>query len=416
LHPPRLHRHPCDAPIASGDAERCHCRVGHAQTLDFLHKVQQTGKYTLYTIDVSMDGSMVYTNISTSLTRFVSVNHGGMVVKAPPLPEGVPTNPDSLREFYDMVTPEDPVWSELRGNAELIARLVSNNKLKRELVTSLASPFCYLSKRKTFVAGIVATDRNTHRIVHSFPVYRRMMGDVSSFYQAASGSITVNHILTMIMSTLQMLKLLQGVGANHMDIKECNMLFEVACNSTPRSTPSTTRQPTLTDLRDALVKPSSAGCDVRFVLSNFGGIMFNTHPHKEGESSSGDTPGTPGMIGPSRLYNTNQGAKLFSATYSVPPSSGIDKASVWESYRSAMRKDVSRFKRFQKSDLYALGVMLFSFHLTQPQLKHLRQFAIALIKGRASDIWDIDTALSKFRELRLKHRKDGDDILLGLAQ
>jgi serine/threonine protein kinase len=206
----------------------------------------------------------------------------------------------------------------------------------------------------------------------------------------------------MIMSTLRMLKIMQGVGAHHVDIKEANLLYNIEC-------PSKRSLRTAGDVRAAVLNRSGAGCSVQFVLSDFGLVMFNGDPDHEG--------GTPGMIGPSRLYDKDMGKEVFTHYYQLPRSAGITAASVWASYNAVMRKKRTLYQRFEKSDLYALGVMLFTFDLTDTRLDVLRKYAVALIMGRSADIWDIDTSLKRYRELRKTYQwKGGSNILLSIRE
>lgn len=253
-----------------------------------------------------------------------------------------------------------------------------------------ASPF-YLVNRKYFVVGLLIYDKETLKMKYGIPMYRRMQGDLSAFYRKMGHTITIHHVLDIIMSTLRMLKAMQSIHANHLDIKEDNILYKIDCAA---------RIPPRRRLSAAMKQTGL--CKVTFQLSDFGLVVFN------GEERF-DFAGTPVFMSPAR-YKV-KGVK-YSRYKDVFENSAIvipfDPSKIWKSYDDAVVARAERSSRrliLEKSDLYALGIMIFAFEEegggSSSSLKPLFSFAKRLIFGHETkDLWTIDDALGAYRELR----------------
>jgi serine/threonine protein kinase len=380
--------------------------MGIVHTLDFLTLVNMSCDCRLVTLS---NGGQEKRVTIADVSKFVNTYEKRMVIKAN-FPHKI--NKD-LHLFYNVrivpgkdkygvVIPDnDYCKQEMWGNLKLVSKIMTNDKLTETLTQY--SPFYVLENGNTFAVGIEALDKKSGLVAHTFPIYRRMMGDVRGFYNVASGMITLRHILDVIQSTLFMLKVMQGVDANHLDIKEENILFDIHC-------PNRSVKPTKTDVTEALYKPNE--CVVKFVLSDFGLIMF------EGDRlENGDGGGTPGFIGPSRYTAFGKDGKdMFIKHFQKSYLSRLKPEDIWKSY-NLKKKYRDTFERYEKSDLYVLGLMLYYFNIGNNKeipggLRDLREFAKALMEGRDTDIWSIDEAFSRFNSIAINYREMQDTIYL----
>jgi serine/threonine protein kinase len=206
-----------------------------------------------------------------------------------------------------------------------------------------------------------------------------------------------------------------AVRAHHVDIKEPNILYDVDC-----STDKSNRQVTAGRLRRL------GGCQVRFALSDFGLIMLD--PRRSTPTDSG----TPGFRSPLMYDNYHDFRNDYmSFMWHTAPGSPED---VWRSYEAARDSPVTRVRtataksrvrtgvtksrrqqqllllpkltgaqRFEKNDLYALGVMLMYFDYDQDRrTRPINDLGVALVMGPRfrGSIMTIDHAIESYRKVR----------------
>jgi len=275
----------------------------------------------------------------------------------------------------------DACADELRGNMRLLTNMADTGVHKNKAYLDRASPF-YLVGRKKFIAGLEIYDKDGD-IVSTHPLYRKMFGDLHAFYKRMGHTISVQHVLDIVMSTLYMLKAMQGIQANHVDIKEGNMLYGIECFS---------RVAKMDQIQS--VKRRDGRCSATFMLSDYGLVLFDGDRRGSGS-------GTPGMIAPCRFIEAGMSFEEFRyeyASYVLPYS----PTAVWNTYSVKEVGKKSRREVYEKSDLYALGVMLAAFDTNDAKpLAPLVRFVRMLVMGKVGrDIWTIDEAFAAYRDLR----------------
>ena len=324
-----------------------------------------------------------------------------------------------LRQLRDKIvlkiTDDD---NELSGNLSLLSRLAARMKHNKVSATVIdrTSPFFLHNGRKHFVAGFLigtpaaqGAQYTLANVRMSIPVYRRMLGDLMDFYDRFGEVVTAQHVLDITMSTLYMLREMAAVRAHHVDIKEPNILYDIQC-----PTESSHRQVTAGHLRRL------GGCQVRFALSDFGLIMLD--PRRDTPTDSG----TPGFMSPLMYERYDDFHNDYlSPMWHTAPGSPKD---VWQSYemvhsqtrvrtpaaKSGIRTGVTRGRqqlmpklsgaqRFEKNDLYALGVMLMYFDYSQDErTRPINDLGVALVMGPAfrGSIMTVDHAIEAYRKVR----------------
>ena len=273
---------------------------------------------------------------------------------------------------------------ELDGNTELLRRIAVSMQRNRvsAAVVQRTSPFV-VSKKQMFLVGLsLMTPRKdgTLKLRHCFPMYRRMSGDIFQFYDTFGQMMTVQHVLDLTMNTLYMLREMKAVHAHHKDIKEENMLVEITC---PRNRPVRSF--------DDFMTPG--GCEARFSLSDYGLVLFDPSPANDGS-------GTPGYRSPYVVGDVDEFFRDVQSLLHIP----LDPEALWASYQARVPR--SSAAKHEKSDLYALGIMLMGFDYEADERTHpLRTFAMDLVLGPAHPgaIMTLERAMQAYRTLRAKY-------------
>ena len=249
---------------------------------------------------------------------------------------------------------------ELDGNTRLLVEIVkklTRNKVQATVVER-TSPFHLSKDRSRFLVGIVFSGaQETH-----FPVYRLMDSDMTHFMHDFGDLITAEHVLDIVMSTLNMLNVMRKVGAHHRDIKDANMLYTVDCPGGEGV------------LQDPARLVRTGGCNVKFYLSDFGLVLMNPTPRS-------NVAGTPTFMSPLlfpddyEAYEANHG--YMSRTARMP-----DAETIYMTYFTdgGMIK-LNPSQLWEKNDLYALATTLLQFNLKSAKLAELREFVLALLFG-----------------------------------
>ena len=282
----------------------------------------------------------------------------------------------------------DSMLYELNGNTQLLTRLGekmarAGNRVSATVLDN-ASPFMLEKGRRSFVVGAF-TDPDAEGRRLYIPVYRRMQGNALKFYQELGDAVTAEHVLSLIESTLYMLREMKSVGAHHVDIKDENILVSVEC---PIRSPGARADP----LR-------LGGCHARFALCDYGLVLFNPRELMIG--------GTPGFMLPLMYPPGPQGRQEFEEDFErISTAPSPTARGVWDSYAAQRRRrtPLSGDALHEKHDLYATGMILLGFDFTDPRARPLHELAARLVSGDPGGLWTVEAALLAYRAVRASMR------------
>ncbi len=63
-------------------------------------------------------------------------------------------------------------------------------------------------------------------------------------------------------------------------------------------------------------------------------------------------------------------------------------------------------QKYEKSDLYSLGIILLQFNCNRKETAPIWDFADSLVGGRAHHYWTVDEAFAGYRKLRAHYSKN----------
>ena len=292
-------------------------------------------------------------------------------------------------------TRHDPMREEFEGNLELVRALAAGNIGRRKHVKVLAvnTPFIVRDDR-FLVVGVVAggADRSPRAAtVESFPMYRRLGGNLSDFSKRFPRDVTLRLALEVTKACLDVLETLLAAGAHHCDVKEENMLYDVVCDRV-----------IVAGRRPSYPPP----CRVEFSVSDFGLVRI--------KPARVSNRGTPGSICPLAYDHDDKGRADYEAEHvQGVPVRFASASTLWDSYE---RERVGMTKRatsapavHEKGDLFATGVMLLRFARLDregsgtgrrrrnlvgaiPQHERVVEFVYKLLRGDRGSIWTVERA------------------------
>lgn len=394
--------------------------MGAIFTLDDLRSVIRSGEAaSLVTLWFDNPSKDIVQNKTIDIDQFANKYETRLVFKAAidaassssRVRRGAPrwvssSSPTTDRAWWETRRPSSSVDSEsqtncteeLRGNLRMLLAMAKKANPKAAAIIDRASPFYREKGRNVFIVGLMVWDARTGEIKYGLPLYRRMEGDLISFYRKMGHTIAIHHVLDIIRNTLHMIKVMQGIRASHVDIKEDNILYGISCDVEglrPKE-------------RLSAVMKRSGRCAAAFKLSDYGLVITETDRHHKPTMR-----GTPGYVSPARYMAAGHPYEKFKRDFAgILP---IAPLQIWKSYdRKAVAMRASESMRFvlEKSDLYALGVVLYAFDSGQDDIDPLLRFAQRLIFGdEFRDLWTIDDALAAYGEMRGKFHRDSNVVV-----